>query len=70
MTYMSREEKVSKVKNLLKILVDKGLSYNQIQNMLDNRINSRTLYRWALGEVAPQRDSDIRALEKLVKDIT
>ena len=67
--YMSEEEKKKKVKESLDFLIDKGFSYQQIQELLEDRVNSRTLYRWAKGNSVPQRKSDIRALDKLVENI-
>tara|TARA_R100001163_G_C5055810_1_gene192245 strand:+ start:613 stop:825 length:213 start_codon:yes stop_codon:yes gene_type:complete len=42
-----------------------GLSPQDISARLDNRVSSRTVYRWAKGEHAPQNRSDLVALERL-----
>lgn len=68
-TYMSDDEKIKKVKEDLEFLLEKGFSYQQIQELLEDRVNARTLYRWVKGNSVPQRKSDVIALDKLVEKI-
>jgi hypothetical protein len=42
-----------------------GLSPQQIADEMDNRVSSRTIYRWAKGEHMPQQSADLTALEKV-----
>lgn len=42
-----------------------GLSPQQIAEEMDNRVSSRTIYRWAKGEHTPQQSADLTALEKV-----
>ena len=42
-----------------------GHSPAQIAEKLGDRVSARTIYRWAKGEHAPQRRSDLVALEQL-----
>lgn len=56
-------------RELVQTLLAKGLNYVQIAEALGDRVSSRTVYRWAKGENAPQRRADVIALEHLVKSL-
>jgi len=47
-----------------------GHSPSDIADKLNGRVSSRTIYRWAKGEHAPQQRSDLIALEELAKGLT
>jgi len=42
-----------------------GLTPQQIAEEMENRVSSRTIYRWAKGEHMPQQSADLTALEKV-----
>lgn len=54
------------VRSLVLKLIDAGLSPQEISEAMDKRVSSRTIYRWARGESAPQNDMDFKVLEDLV----
>lgn len=53
--------------DLVKQLVDAGMGPQEIAEALDNRVSSRTIYRWWKGESEPQQSSDLDALSALTK---
>lgn len=57
---------VEKTRDLVQQLLARGMTYIQIAGALGDRVSSRTVYRWAKGENAPQRRADLIALEHLV----
>ncbi len=64
---MSNE--TSAVRDLVLRLMDEaGLSPQEISSAMEKRVSSRTIYRWARGESAPQNDMDLEVLENLVAD--
>lgn len=54
---------------IIQSLQKKGFSLPQIVKMLENRVTSRTLYRWLNGDAKPQRKSDVAALQNLLEAI-
>lgn len=49
--------------NLVKKLLEAdGMSPQKISEAMGERVSSRTIYRWAKGESAPQQKSDYDAL--------
>ena len=62
---MSENERLNRVQKAIKVLVSKGIDYRQMSVLLDGSVSTRTLYRWANGTTKPQRDSDVRNIERL-----
>ena len=54
------------VKLMVSELISAGLTPQQISEEMDNRVSSRTIYRWAKGDSVPQNESDVEALGDLV----
>lgn len=52
---------------LVRMLLDRGHTHASIAEALGGRVTQRTVYRWAKGEHAPQRATDLVALETLAK---
>ena len=50
---------------LVRRLVDRGFSPEQIASALNGRVSSRTVYRWGQGGSDPQNDSDLDELRRL-----
>jgi transcriptional regulator with XRE-family HTH domain len=63
-------DEVSRARTLVQTLLASGLTHAAIAEALGGRISSRTVYRWAKGESAPQRRSDLIALEHLAKSLS
>jgi hypothetical protein len=61
------EARLAKAQKIVLSLQALGKTPVEISKGLENRISARTLYRWAKGEHAPQRKSDLEALEELAK---
>ncbi len=59
------EDTAQEARRLVVLLMDKGLSANDIAEKLDQRVSSRTVYRWAKGESSPQQSSDLERLRDL-----
>ena len=55
----------SKAQQLVKQLMERGLSPHQIAEEMDNRVSWRSIYRWAKGEHEPQQPADMQALERV-----
>jgi hypothetical protein len=51
---------------LVQTLLSNGHTHASIADALGGRVTARTVYRWAKGEHAPQKQGDLVALEKLV----
>jgi transposase len=64
------EELLKRARELVLRLQSAGHTPNEIAEKLNNRVSSRTIYRWAKGEHAPQQRSDLVALERLAQSIT
>lgn len=64
------EDLMEKARELVLKLQAAGHSPADIASKLNGRVSSRTIYRWAKGEHAPQQRSDLIALEKLAKGLT
>jgi IS30 family transposase len=64
---MEPENAGPKAQQLVKQLMERGLSPHQIAEEMDNRVSWRSIYRWAKGEHAPQQASDLVALERLAE---
>ena len=65
---MSEEEGGSVRELVLKLIDVAGLTPQEISDAMEKRVSSRTIYRWARGESAPQNDMDRTVLENLVAD--
>jgi hypothetical protein len=50
---------------LVRQLLASGHTHATLAEALGDRVTARTIYRWAKGEHAPQRASDLVALERL-----
>lgn len=59
---METENAGPSAQQLVKRLMEKGLSAHQIAEEMDNRVSWRSIYRWAKGEHAPQQPADMNAL--------
>jgi hypothetical protein len=59
------EDTLGRAQSLVNGLLARGLTHVRIAEALGGRISPRTVYRWAKGEHAPQRASDLVALERL-----
>lgn len=55
---------------LVRTLLSSGHTHGTIADALGGRVTPRTVYRWAKGEHAPQKQSDLVALERLVEGAT
>jgi len=55
---------------IIQSLQAKGFSLPQIVKLLENRVTSRTLYRWLKGDAKPQRQSDVDALKNLLEVVS
>lgn len=53
------------VKQLLEV---DDMNPDKISKAMDERVSSRTIYRWAKGESAPQQKSDYDALLKVYNE--
>jgi hypothetical protein len=63
---MSQPISPSRATSLVNDLINiAGLTPQQIAEEMDNRVSSRTIYRWAKGEHMPQQSTDLVALEKV-----
>jgi hypothetical protein len=63
------EKKEHTAQELLLILKSKGLSIAQIAQLMENKINKRTLFRWIKGDAIPQRRNDVEKLQSLVDSL-
>jgi hypothetical protein len=54
---------------LVRTLLDHGHTHVTIADALGGRVTPRTVYRWAKGEHAPQKQSDLVALERMVASV-
>ena len=63
----SPEVRRREVQGLITTLTDRGMTPQDIAAAMDDRVSSRTIYRWANGESIPQRRSDYAALVALVR---
>lgn len=63
-------DEAARARTLVQTLLASGHSHMAIAEALGGRISSRTVYRWAKGESAPQRRSDLVALEHLAKSVS
>ena len=52
---------------LVRTLLATGQTHASIAEALGGRVTARTVYRWAKGEHAPQRQTDLGALERLAE---
>lgn len=59
----------ARARTLVQRLIASGLSPVSISDALEARVSSRTVYRWAKGDSAPQRASDLVALERLAQTL-
>lgn len=60
---------IARARDLVQTLLSAGYTHASIAGALGDRVSSRTVYRWAKGENAPQRRSDLVALEKLAEAV-
>jgi DNA-binding transcriptional regulator YiaG len=64
---MAERESDWDVRDLVRKLMDTAkMTPQEIAEELENRVSSRTIYRWAKGESEPQQRSDVDALMQLV----
>ncbi len=63
------EELLKRARTLVLRLQSAGHTPCDIAEKLNGRVSSRTIYRWAKGEHAPQQRSDLVALERLAESI-
>ncbi len=61
------EDLTERARTLVLKLQAAGHSPSEIAEKLNGRVSSRTIYRWAKGEHAPQQRSDLIALEELAE---
>jgi hypothetical protein len=54
-----------KAQEIVRLLMDSGLSAQQIADEMENRVSWRSIYRWAKGEHEPQQPADMHALERV-----
>ena len=64
------EDLMARARELVLQLQAAGMNPTDISEKLNGRVSSRTIYRWAKGEHAPQQRSDLIALEKLAEGLT
>ena len=60
---------LGRAQELVKRLLDAGHTHAMIAEALGGRVSARSVYRWAKGEHAPQRQSDLVALERLLDEV-
>jgi hypothetical protein len=60
---------LGRAQELVKRLLDAGHTHAMIAEALGGRVSARSVYRWAKGEHAPQRQSDLVALERLLTEV-
>lgn len=56
---------LGRAQTLVQALLTNGHTHASIADALGGRVTARTVYRWAKGEHAPQKQSDLVALERL-----
>lgn len=56
---------LGRAQTLVQALLTRGHTHASIAEALGGRVTARTVYRWAKGEHAPQKQSDLVALERL-----
>jgi len=56
---------LGRAQTLVQGLLAGGHTHASIAEALGGRVTARTVYRWAKGEHAPQKHSDLVALERL-----
>lgn len=66
---MDSELDTKDAKQLLTTLQRAGITMQAVAEKMDERVSWRTLYRWAKGEHAPQRASDLKALRIVAKEL-
>lgn len=55
---------------LVKALLGRGLTPDDIARRSGNRVSRRTIYRWLKGEVAnPKQEQNLKALKRLLKRV-
>jgi hypothetical protein len=67
MSHTPTIDPLGRAQSLVNELLGKGLTHIGIAEALGGRVSPRTVYRWAKGEHAPQRISDLVALERLAE---
>jgi len=60
---MSGETTANRAQELVKQLLERGLTPHQIAEEMENRVSWRSIYRWAKGEHEPQQPAAMKALE-------
>jgi len=60
---------IARARELVQTLLAAGYTHASIAVALGDRVSSRTVYRWAKGENAPQRRADLVALEHLAETL-
>lgn len=62
---MSGETTANRAQELVKQLLERGLTPHQIAEEMENRVSWRSIYRWAKGEHEPQQPADMLALQRV-----
>jgi hypothetical protein len=62
-------DEIARARELVQVLLSAGLTHAGIAEKLGGRVSTRTVYRWAKGENAPQRRVDRIALEQLAQSL-
>lgn len=62
------DDPLARARELVQGLIASGLSPASISEALGGRVSARTVYRWASGDSAPQRRTDLVALERLATE--
>jgi len=66
----SSADTLGKAQQMVQKLLAAGLTHAQIAAGLGGRVSARTVYRWAKGEHAPQRQGDLVALKELTASVS
>jgi len=57
------------VKEMIIHLLDESkMTPQAISEAMDQRVSTRTIYRWSKGESVPQNQSDLSALERIYQE--
>jgi hypothetical protein len=65
-----QHQMLERAQNVVLSLSEKGYTMGQISEMIQGRVHPRTLYRWAKGEHAPQKSTNLVALEQVASSLT
>jgi IS30 family transposase len=63
------EDNQNAVQEIVAALIEQAkMSPQEIAEAMENRVSSRTIYRWWKGESTPQQTSDIEKLNEVAKE--